>query len=411
VSFTAFIKAAGTTARILKENEPFQVITHGDVDGVASGALAYRAFDCDIIIQKRLQLDQVDHSKFTLFLDLGSSQLLDIKKGFENAFVVDHHPANEYTGNVLNPWMFGIDGTRFLCTAATLYMVVKQLGPAYEKLSYLGVVGALGDRQKLEKENNTVLQDAISRGILKNGILFGKYDLTEFVQVVNACCRNTKKELAMKVCLLNHYEQGKKELEKYNNAFNNDLKYLEGVWDIIQEKNKNRQALYIYDTNITKKYAGELATWLARKYNQAVIIMVKDAEGIKISGRGTPDLVNQGLHLGKAFEGFGGGHNIAAGAFLKDESVIETFIQTTNKRLLTMVAPVTVRINIPVPDADTVMKALSVDDQEYNTVHIGTHNGYITGEITGQPGTVKNVTDDIIACIISAIQMMEGESC
>lgn len=403
------MQAAAATADILKNNEPFQVITHGDVDGVAAGALASRAFDCEVIIQKRLQLAQVDHSMFTLFLDLGSSQLEDIKKGFSKAYVVDHHPADAYPDNVLNPWMFGINGTRYLCTAATLYMVVKQLGHTYHTLSYLGVVGALGDRQKLEKENKDVLTDAIASDVLKDNTLFGTYDLTEFVNVVNACCRNSKKQLALEVCLLKKYEQGKKELEKYNYTFNKDLNHLENMWDSLQEKNKNRHAIYIYDTEITKKYAGELATILAQKYNQAVVIMVKDEEGIKVSGRGTPELVSQGMHLGKAFEKFGGGHDIAAGAFVPDESAIETFIETTNKRLHYMMAPVTVKLNIPVPDADTVMKALSVDDQEYKTVHIGTQNNCITGEITGLPGTVKNVTDDIIACIISSIQMLEGE--
>lgn len=406
---SAFVEALKRTSRILKRNQPFQVVTHGDVDGVAAGALAYTAFDCEVIIQKRLKLQELDRSEFTLFLDLGSSQLNDIKKGFHHYFVVDHHPGKEYGSNVLNPWMYNIDGTRYLCTAATLYLVVKQLDKPFEKLSYLGLVGALGDRQRLEKENAELLQDAVDAGILEDTTLFGKYDLQQFVDTVNACCRNSKKELAMEVCLLKKYQEGKKELQKYRKTFQRDLNYLTRMWDTVEKENKGRIGYYIYDTQITKKYAGELATVLARTYEKPVIILVKDAEGIKISGRATPTLVNEGIHLGEAFQGYGGGHDIAAGAFLESGDMIETFIQTVDQRLHYMVAPVTVRLDIPVKNAPQVMKALSIDNIGYKNVKVTAEHGHIKGTVTGTPGTVKNITDDIIACIISAVQMMEGE--
>lgn len=404
-------EALRRASQILKNNQPFQVVTHGDVDGVAAGALVLSAFDCEVIIQKRLNLEELDRSAFTLFLDLGSSQLNDIKKGFSHYFVIDHHPGEVYGENVLNPWMYGIDGTRFLCTAGTVYLVVKQLGDSFRKLSYIGLVGALGDRQLLEKENAEMLQDAQDCGVLKENIIAGEYDLQEFVEVVNACCRNSKKELALDVCLLKRYEEGRKELETYRRTFKRDLDYLLSMWDSIERENRTRAALYIYDTKITRKYAGELATVLARTCEKPVIILVKDFDGIKISGRATPALVRQGIHLGKAFKGFGGGHDVAAGAFLEHEGLIETFIQVSSRRLHDMTTPVTVRLDIPVKDADKVMKALTIDNAGYNNIEIRAEKGRIHGVIKGNPGTVKNVTDDIIACIISAMQMMEGDSC
>ena len=393
---------------MLVKNQPFQVVTHGDVDGVAAGALALSAFECEVVIQKRLALQKLDRSHFTLFLDLGSSQLEEIRAGFDNYFVIDHHPSHTYKDNVLNPWMYNIDGTRYLCTAALMYLVVKQLGEAYTYLSYLGIVGALGDRQPLTKQNYEMVTDAVDAKVLADNVLFDEYDLTEFVDTVNACCRNSKKELALQVCLRKNYKEGKKELEKYKKAFEKDLQYLQGRWKEIKKENKGRAAYFIYDECITQKYAGELATELARMYEKAVIIMVKDAEGIKISGRAVPHLINQGMHLGKAFNGVGGGHDIAAGAFLKDASMIESFIKTTDERLRCMVAPITVRLEIPVTDAEKVKKALEIDNKGYNTITITAEDTCIKAEITGPPGTVKNVTDDIIACIISAVSMMEG---
>ncbi|MBU7018276.1 MAG: DHH family phosphoesterase [Theionarchaea archaeon] len=403
-----FAEALKYASHILREAQPFQVITHGDVDGVAAGALAASAFDCEVIIQKRLDLEKIDPSRFTLFLDLGSSQLEEIKKGFTNYLVVDHHPGGEDT-NVLNPWIHNIDGTRVLCTAATFYLVVKQLGESYKRLSYLGVVGILGDRQLFTGENAEIVKDATESGVLKDDVLFGRYNLSEFVEVVNACCRHSRKELALKVCLLHNYEEGRKELEKYRVTFQKDLDFLTGKWDVIEQENRGRTSFYVHDTSITPKYAGELATFLARKYGKTVIILVNDSEGIKISGRSVSSLVKKGVDLGKAFRGFGGGHDIAAGAFLESPEMIETFIRVTDERLHHMVTPVVVTLDIPVKDAEKVMKALVIDNEGYDSIHLTAADNHIIGKVEGLPGTVKNITDDIIACIISAVHIMEED--
>ena len=405
----AFAEALQRTAHTLREAQPFQVITHGDVDGVAAGALAVSAFDCEVLIQKRLDLSSIDKSQFTLFLDLGSSQLREISQGFKTYFVVDHHPGEVYGENVLNPWMYDIDGTRVLSAAATFYLVVKQLGDDLKRLSYLGVVGALGDRQLLERENREILQDALDSGVLKDNTLFGAYDLSEFVEVVNACCRNSKKELALQVCLLKNYEKGKNELELYRKIFQEDLDHLNNQWDKIEQENAGKTALFIYDNTITKKYAGELATELARTHKKTVVVLVKDRKGIKISGRSVPELVRTGIHLGRAFRGWGGGHDIAAGAFLESEDDIETFIEVADERLHHMVTPVTVTLDIPVENAEEVMKALTIDNKGYENINLRAEHSRITGTVEGRPGTVKNITDDIIACIISAVQMMEED--
>ena len=404
-----FAEAVKHASRVLRESQPFQVVTHGDVDGVAAGALAQSVFDCEVIIQKRLNLEKIDPSKFTLFLDLGSSQVKEIDQKVETYFVVDHHPAEEYTEHMLNPWMYNIDGTRVLCAAATLYLVVKQLGKEFEKFSYLGLVGALGDRQVLERENEEIVEDARNTGMYKNGVLNQKYAIDEFVDVVNACCRNSKKELALRVCLFQDYSKGERELQKYRKIFQKDLNHLTGRWDSIRRENRGRKAFYVYDTEITPKYAGELATELAQKYGETVIVLVNDSDGVKISGRSVPALVEKGIDLGRAFKGFGGGHDIAAGAFLEKSDMIETFIQVTNERLSCMYTPVTVTVDIPVKDAEKVMKALSIDNKGYTNIRVTAHDGRIVGEVTGTAGTVKNITDDLLACIISAVQMMEED--
>ena len=407
-----FEEALKNAARILSHSQPMQVITHSDVDGIAAGALAQSALDCTLIIQNRLSLETISPSQYTLFLDLGSSQLQEIHDTFDRYLIIDHHPSPEYNyQTMVNPWMYDIDGTRTLCAAATFYRVLKHMDPQYISLSYLGIVGALGDRQPLTGENETLVEDAHTARILSNTTLFDQYDLHEFVDIVNACCRNGKKELALKVCLLQEVEKGRKELETYNTIFQKDLSYLEENWSAINQENARRSALFIYSEKITQKYAGELATILARNHDTIIILMAPDADsqGVKISGRATPSLIERGLHLGEAFSGYGGGHDIAAGAFLESSSMIETFIQVVNKRIHYMMTPITVTLDIPVPDAEKVLKALSIDNEGYQEIQIRAENNHILGDISGPPGTVKNTTDDIIACIISAIHMMEEE--
>jgi hypothetical protein len=70
---------------------------------------------------------------------------------------------------------------------------------------------------------------------------------------------------------------------------------------------------------------------------------------------------------------------------------------------------VTVTLDIPVKDAEKVMKAVVIDNEGYDNIHITTVDNHIIGKIEGLPGTVKNITDDIIACIISAVHMMEED--
>ncbi|MBU6998754.1 MAG: DHH family phosphoesterase [Theionarchaea archaeon] len=404
-----FEGALREASRILKNNQPFQVITHGDVDGVAAGALALSAFDCRVTIQKRLAMEKLDPSQFTLFLDMGSSQCEEIEERFSHYLIIDHHPAAAYGPHVVNPWMYGIDGTRELCAAATFYLVIKRLGKEYRRLSYLGLVGALGDRQSLDTRNCELFEDAVETGVLQNNLLFNEYELSEFVKVVNACCRNSKKELAMDICLLRNYSQGKEELEIYNRIFERDLQYLTEKWCTITRENEGRVSIYVHDETLTRKYAGELATTLARTYERPVIILVRDEEGIKISGRATSALVTRGVHLGNAFQGFGGGHDVAAGAFLQDEEMIETFIQVTDQRLHRMIAPIRVELDIPVKDASMVMKVLAIDNLGYDTIDVTAEKDHILVTAWGSPGTVKNTIDDVIACVISAVSMMEGE--
>jgi RecJ-like exonuclease len=74
--------------------------------------------------------------------------------------------------------------------------------------------------------------------------------------------------------------------------------------------------------------------------DNAIIVLTKSNEGgIKLSARAPPKLLKAGVNLGSAlstvskkYSGFGGGHNVAAGAHIRVEDPIE-FLQELDATL------------------------------------------------------------------------------
>jgi RecJ-like exonuclease len=75
--------------------------------------------------------------------------------------------------------------------------------------------------------------------------------------------------------------------------------------------------------------------------DNAIIVLTKAKDGgIKLSARAPPKLLKMGLNLGSAlsttakkYSGFGGGHNVAAGAHIKVDEPTQ-FLQELDQTLL-----------------------------------------------------------------------------
>src|SRR3989344_4982689 len=177
----------------LRQEKPVRIISHLDCDGLASAAILSKSLSRANIkfvlsIVRFLDRDVLEYLarepyETIIFSDIGSSYLKDIEKHLvsKNVFVLDHHLfENSKTKiNHLNPHAYDVHDYAEISGAGVSYLFAKELDTTNKDLSYISIIGALGDIQ--EKNgfiglNQMILEDAISSGSLQvtNGLkLFG----------------------------------------------------------------------------------------------------------------------------------------------------------------------------------------------------------------------------------------------
>lgn len=158
-----------------------KIVSHNDCDGICAAAILTETFrrseiKFSLSIVKRLSREALE--KFgkenwdaLIFSDLGSSHLKDIKEifGERTVIILDHHIIGEVNeGSILiNPHRFGIDSYHEISGAGVAYLFSKYFDQKNLDLSYLALIGAIGDIQG-EKGfsglNKEILEDAINIG-------------------------------------------------------------------------------------------------------------------------------------------------------------------------------------------------------------------------------------------------------
>lgn len=177
-------------------NDSVQIISHMDADGVCSAAITSKALDrLDVkhyvkFVHMLYQdvVEQLEPADLTIFTDLGSSQLQNIRKKFggNDAIVADHHEPEKADGWPelihLNAHQQGLDGANEVSGAGMAYLIAKELNAANRDLAGLAVVGAVGDIQnawgKLRGLNRKIAQDAADAGVLEYNtdlLLYGRH--------------------------------------------------------------------------------------------------------------------------------------------------------------------------------------------------------------------------------------------
>ncbi len=177
-------------------NDSVSVISHMDADGVCSAAIISKALD-RMNVEHRVKfvrmiyrdtLDTIDPSDLTIFTDLGSSQLQNVKQKFNGADVIiaDHHSPDAAEGwselAHLNAHLCGLDGVHEVSGAGISYTIAKTLDKRNVDLSALAMVGAIGDIQnawgKLRGYNRQILDDGLKSGLLSCNtdlLLYGRH--------------------------------------------------------------------------------------------------------------------------------------------------------------------------------------------------------------------------------------------
>ena len=154
-----------------------KVVSHLDADGLSSAAILTKALKrldrkFSLSIVKQLSpsiLSQFKSEAYEIFLfaDLGSGNIVDIKKNIsaKKVIILDHHQPQhvENSFSHLNPMLFGLDGNKDVSGAGLAYLFAKFLDEKNQDLSTLALIGAIGDNQESKgftSLNKIILEDA-----------------------------------------------------------------------------------------------------------------------------------------------------------------------------------------------------------------------------------------------------------
>jgi RecJ-like exonuclease len=150
-------------------------------------------------------------------------------------------------------------------------------------------------------------------------------DASEFSTLLNACGRNGRPELGVAVCLLRPgaYEESAALLAEHR-------KNLRAGMEFALKNTQDMGKFMLLDArgSIPDSIIGVVAGMLfsGSRHKPILALSLEEKNRIKLSARGTRQLVEAGLNLSKilsecslAVGGVGGGHNIAAGATIPKE--------------------------------------------------------------------------------------------
>jgi RecJ-like exonuclease len=170
-------------------------------------------------------------------------------------------------------------------------------------------------------------------------------DAKEYATLLNACGRNDACEIGFAVCLGDRDEAYAKALSLLTE---HRKKLREGIQLMVEEGVEERKNFYYFNAgsriqdSLIGVIAGMLYSSNAISQEKPIVALAKQDDGfIKVSARATQELVTKGLNLAKALReccakignnAEGGGHNIAAGARIQEES-IEKFLEILDKKI------------------------------------------------------------------------------
>ena len=164
----------------------------------------------------------------------------------------------------------------------------------------------------------------------------------EFGSLLNACGRMGKQGVGLSICLGDREEamvEAQETLEEYRRKIGGSL-------DWVRENNRIDELENIYliraedkveDTVIGVVSSILLSQGILKNMKPVIATAWSDDNQIKVSARGTEELTERGLHMGlvmqtaaEELDGGGGGHDIAAGAYVSIEKEQE-FIEKVNR--------------------------------------------------------------------------------
>ncbi len=197
------IKTARKAAELIKKHRrgSVEIVSHIDADGISAAAIMSKAFDRldikhDVRFVRMLYHEvvaELDPADLTVFTDLGSSQLENLRGKYSghDVIIADHHDPTKTEGWPelvhFNAHHHGLDGMTEISGAGMAYLIARELSGDGHDLSALAVVGAIGDIQnawgKFHGYNLEIMKDAIGAGVIdrtKDLMLYGRFSRPVF---------------------------------------------------------------------------------------------------------------------------------------------------------------------------------------------------------------------------------------
>jgi RecJ-like exonuclease len=167
---------------VSKEEGFIRIVSHYDADGIcAAGVLCHALTRKDkkfhIKLTSNLKDEYIEFLKkdrypLTIFCDMGSGQLKNLKNLEGNVIILDHHTPIEDSEDPLqiNAHFFGINGTSEICASSLAFMFTVVMDENNWDLSALALAGCIGDKQHingLAGYNAYMVGEAQERGVVK----------------------------------------------------------------------------------------------------------------------------------------------------------------------------------------------------------------------------------------------------
>ncbi|MEM1724417.1 MAG: DHHA1 domain-containing protein, partial [Thermoplasmata archaeon] len=180
------------------------------------------------------------------------------------------------------------------------------------------------------------VEKEIIESVLVESFNIGKFNDTFLSEIVDACARQEKQGLALAYLI----GDKSRESEIIQIYVEYKKKLINEIYNAIQNtKNlKNLQYFFVSEDSMAGAVASSLMLYYLDRKKVTVAFHEKDSE-LRVSGRATRKLVENGIDLGKNFKfcaekfnGYGGGHDIAAGANISKEK-FEDFLKCLDENL------------------------------------------------------------------------------
>lgn len=158
-------------------------------------------------------------------------------------------------------------------------------------------------------------------------------DAREFASMLNACGRMDRQGIAVSICLGDRgsiLDEVQEVITAYRKTLAEYMEWLTATPSVVTEL--NTVCIVRGEDRISENMTGALSSILSSaghlRPNKATIVAARSRDGgVKISARAPETLLKKGVDLGVALQqaaaahgGFGGGHNVAAGAHITSGS-------------------------------------------------------------------------------------------